>query len=308
MVTSLEVIDRRDSYVYVNDSQLNEKKNYSEIFKEIFDSFNRIYELAPQTLKNSTSYEFSILVKASENYLIAAKEFIKMSSEEEDQITKMQKQFDELVKMIPPGPCVLLQRNIDSFLQLSQISPYKKYASKNGEDYCEPRVSLVEITSYFQAFNDENGYAGIGVAMKRDNFYQEYKNRMMTLVGFVKSQRGFLKNYLFKEDIKKINTSLLNLASAKVQDWGFEGLEIIFSEEDNSNEMMQRIKKENKYRCFVIYFHKQWIDSEEDKISQVVEQETKDSPLDELNENILVETEVQHRMHDSDSSEENDRN
>lgn len=244
------IIDKKDLPFPAKGSQLKKKEGQLEDFHKIFASFDQIYQLAPHALKKFNSYDFSILVKASENYLIAAKSIAERSLGIEDQIPKMQKQFDELVKMMPAGPCVLLQKDIEGLAALIQ-RPVEKTFKENGIEYFSPKISLVEVTSHFQTFNNENGYDGVAVAMKRNIFYGDYENQMMTLVGFVKKKRLQLKD----EKIDEILQKLTELSKSKTLEWGYEKFEVIHSQRTHGI-MHEKIHAEDKYDCFVIFFHK----------------------------------------------------
>lgn len=244
--------------------------NHSLAINQIFALFEQIYQSAPRTLKTSSGYEFSLTVKKSEDYLIEAERISTNNPEIKDQIVKMKGQLQELIKMIPSGPCVLLQRDIDKINQFSKVSTNEKYKSRYGEFY-EPKVSLLEIASYFQGFCEKNGFPGTSIAMKRENFYGGYENGMMTLVGFklkeitfpkIFSVRAYL-NLQPKEDVNRLENILKKLALEKFKDWGFDNFEVVFTETAQVN-VKQKIQEENKYRCFIIFFHKK-VELEEQK-------------------------------------------
>lgn len=271
-------------------SSLNENievmpiNNILEVFNRSFESFQNIYQLIHQVRKNLSSYDISILVKESENFLIAAENLSKnntklsksnISEEMLSNIVKMKKQFEELFQTLPAGPRVLLQRDIDSLHKLSQVPKAETYSSKHG-DYYEPKISLLGIADTLFDFCEKNGYLGTTISMKRDGLYSTSMNRMLTLVGFKNKKisypkiNGMLAMLGNRLENKNKFEDLRELINAKFMDWGFTAFEIITTS-DMQDELLQKLEDDKKYGCFVLLFHKKF---EKDK--------------QELSENISV--------------------
>ena len=255
------------------DRSLVTSNNRSQVFNQISDTFNQIYQLAPKMTKDLSSYDFSLLVKESEICLSQAEEMLKDTPEIKDQVDKMREQFNLLVRMSPFGPSVLLKRDINNIKKLSEIPTEEKYSTEWG-DFYEPKVSVMEMVTHFQDFCKQNNYLGTAVALKRTDFYGSYENKMMTLVGFKQKEiifpriNSFIKqfNLQAKEDVNELKNSLEKLAAKKIKDWRYERFEIIFTE-NTQGYTRQKIEDENKYRCFIIFFHKKF-ENEEKKLDE----------------------------------------
>lgn len=210
-----------------------------------------------QGLMNHTfsSIDYGMWLKKAEDDLLEAEK----DGDIELQI-KTSQVFETFYKNIPQGPGVLLQRDLALLGKLFVISPNEKYCIKN-QTYYEPKVSLSQIVEHFSQFKEDFDFSGVSVAMKRDHFYNYYKGKMMTLVGFMNPKEGrvmsFIKSFGFNlEDPKDIEESLNKLANEKFSEWGFDKFKVILPEDITIRRVREKIKNENKYRCFVIFFHK----------------------------------------------------
>lgn len=243
---------------------LNISNNQSLDVSHIFDFFDQLYSIAPYQRKELSSYNFSLLVKQAETLLLKAEEISKCNPEFVNQVIRMKKQFNDLIKMMPEGPCVLLHQNIVSLKKLNEIPIDKFYRSNSGIWYHEPQVTVMQMANYFQKFKESYEYLSITVVMKTDHFYGLKKNGMVTTIGFKNKEILFPRiqqilkefNFSFKEDIEKLKHQLNEMVSKKVEDWSYDNYEIIFAEE-TKGEVYQKIKSENLYFCYIIFYHKQ---------------------------------------------------
>lgn len=273
----MNVVNVKNAFDDINNLPFEESQ-FPEIVNQAIAIFNEIYQSAPQKVKDLSSYDFSLIVGRAELFLLIAAKFAKNNPGFEQQIIKTKKQFNELIRMMPEGPCILLRQNLDSLKKLNEVPINEKYKTKLGDEYYEPKTCVFDIVSYFEKFKHENELGSITVVMKTNQFYGSYGDKMMTTIGFRKNE-----DFTHKlKKIKRMKVDLETFASQKIKEWRYSYFEVIIPSEVD-DDVKLRMGKDNQYVIYVIFFHKK-VEKQEDNLMEF--------PKNEFNKNMPINPEA----------------
>jgi len=243
-----------------------------ELFNKLAQSFANFYAIAPIMAKEVSSENYGRFLSCLETCILASEHASKDCTDIQcqEQLSDMKAKFEEVYEMMPLGPSVLLQRDLNRLSMLAKIPQNETYSCPLGEFY-EPQISLIDLSMFFQHFIKKHGYAGVDIVMKTDrNSNRLPSDKMITSIAFEYEENTPSAFSIFNKKEKKSSREdqtkeVIELITPHIEKWRFSSFQVGHTD-DIKDDLAKRGINVKKWGLFVEFVHiKVEKDSNQDK-------------------------------------------
>lgn len=232
-----------------------------EVFNKLSESFATWYAVAPILAKKLPSKDFGLFLSCLESCISACERACEGSTDiqYQEKISDMKVKFEEIYEMMPLGPSVLLQRDLNRLARLAKIPENETYTNHLGTFY-EPQISLFDLSMFFEKFIKKHGYAGVDIVMKTDKDSNHLPgNKMLTSIAFEYEEKTPSSFSFFSKKRKKSprenqTKEIIDLITPQLSKWRFASFQVGHTDDIKDN-LAKRGINVKKWGLFVEFEH-----------------------------------------------------